>query len=190
MMLTRPAVAADVPHFQDIERAAGAIFRSIDMTAVADDPPMPLAVLMAYQRDGRAWVAACASAPSLPVGYLLLDIVDESAHVEQVSVHPAHAGKRLGSALLDAASYWAEQQRLTTVTLTTFTDVAWNGPYYLRLGFTHVPDDEVGAGLSRVREAEAAHGLDRWPRCVMRRPAGWGQARPDESRTSHSSSEG
>jgi GNAT superfamily N-acetyltransferase len=106
----------------------------------------------------------------VPVAYVLVDVVDDAAHVEQVSVHPAHAGRRLGSALLDVAAAWAAENQLAAVTLTTFTDVPWNAPYYARLGFRVVPVDEIGAGLRRIRELEAAAGLDRWPRAVMRRP--------------------
>ncbi|MZD06511.1 GNAT family N-acetyltransferase, partial [Streptomyces sp. SID5785] len=53
--------------------------------------------------------------------------------------------------------------------LTTFRDVEWNAPYYARLGFRVLAEDEVTPGLARIRAAEAAHGLDRWPRVCMRR---------------------
>jgi hypothetical protein len=48
--------------------------------------------------------------------------------------------------------------------------VPWNGPYYARLGFTVVPDDEAGPGLLALRSHERAIGLDAWPRQSMRRP--------------------
>jgi hypothetical protein len=56
------------------------------------------------------------------------------------------------------------------MTLTTFTDVPWNGPYYARLGFQVVAENEWTASQRRIREHEAAVGLDAWPRAVMRRP--------------------
>lgn len=169
--MIRTARAADLPRLQGIEHAAGAAFRAHGMDAIADDPPLPLEALTVYQRDRRAWVATAeGDLASEPVAYLLVDVVDAAAHVEQVSVHPEHAGRRLGSALLDQASRWALEHHLASVTLTTFTYVPWNGPYYARLGFKHVPADQLGEGLRRLREAEAAHGLDRWPRSVMQRP--------------------
>ena len=140
------------------------------MSVVAEDEPPPLDVLAAYQRDGRAWVATDdAGDVDVPVAYLLVDLVDGAAHIEQVSVHPAHAGRRLGSALLDAAAAWAKQHDVKFLTLTTFAEVPWNAPYYARLGFDVLPEDQVGEGLRRIREREAAHGLDRWPRVAMRR---------------------
>lgn len=67
------------------------------------------------------------------------------------------------------AAEWAYDHNLTALTLTTFTDVPWNAPYYQRLGFRTLSDTEVTSGLRRIREHEATLGLDRWPRAVMRR---------------------
>ena len=36
-----------------------------------------------------------------PVGFVVFDVVDGCAHIEQVSVHPARAGQRIGAMLLD-----------------------------------------------------------------------------------------
>jgi hypothetical protein len=47
--------------------------------------------------------------------------------------------------------------------------VAWNAPYYRRLGFRELDRAEETPGLRRIRRAEAEHGLDRWPRLCMRR---------------------
>ncbi|BFV60853.1 hypothetical protein KCMC57_up59570 [Kitasatospora sp. CMC57] len=48
------------------------------------------------------------------------------------------------------------------LTLTTFAEVPWNAPYYVRCGFEVIEGDEVGPGLRAIRAREAAHGLDRW----------------------------
>ena len=47
------------------------------MTSIADDEPLPVHDLRAYQRAGRAWVAT--NDVDEPIAYLVLDIVDESA---------------------------------------------------------------------------------------------------------------
>lgn len=131
------------------------------MDAIADDPPLPLEALAAYQLDRRGWIAtADRHLAAEPVAYRLVDAVDGAAHVKQVSVHPEHAGRRLGSALLDEASHWAVDRHFTSVTLTTFTEVPWNGPYYARLGFRYVREDQLGEGLRRLPAAETKHGLD------------------------------
>jgi len=150
---------------QDIERAAGAAFRDLGMQAVADDPPPELATLCSFRRDGRAW--ASVDDDDRPVAYLLVEIVDGRAHVEQVSVHPSHARQSIGRRLIDHADSWAAERGLSAVSLTTYVDVAWNGPYYQRLGFRYLRDDELGEQLRAIPDREAASGLDRWPRAAM-----------------------
>ena len=70
-----------------------------------------------------------------PVAYLISAVVDGCAHVEQVSVAPAHARRGLGAALIDHLAAVAAAEGRPAVTLTTFRDVPWNAPYYERLGF-------------------------------------------------------
>lgn len=159
----RLATTADDPALRAIERAAGEAFRSVDMPEIADDEPPTPAELARYRRAGRALVAAYPGEG--PVGYLLADPVDGCTHVEQVSVHPDHAHRRIGQALIDhAAARWG-----APLTLTTFADVPWNAPYYARLGFRPLRDEELTPGLRAIRAQEAAHGLDHWPRIAMRR---------------------
>jgi hypothetical protein len=137
------------------------------MHSIADDEPLSLEDLAAFQRNGWAWVVA--DVDDRPIAYLLVDVLDGSAHVEQVSVHPDHARHGLGAALLDYAAVWARRHGLAALTLTTFTDVPWNGPYYQRLGFRHLADTELTPGLRAIRARETERGLDAWPRTTMRR---------------------
>ncbi|MET8776494.1 GNAT family N-acetyltransferase [Nocardia sp. NPDC004654] len=166
MASIRPATEADLPVLQDIERAAEKPFADIGMTAVADDEPPPLDTLRGFQRAGRAWVAT--DDADRPIAYLVLGIVDGNAHVDQVSVDPEYAGRRIGKRLIDRAVDWARTHDLPAITLTTFTEVTWNGPYYERLGFRYLAPAEETPGLRALRAAEADHGLDRWPRACMR----------------------
>lgn len=164
--MIRPATGADLVRLQEIERAAGRVFADIGMTAIADDDPPTLGELREFQQDGRAWVHAV---DGNPTAYLLVRTVDEGAHIEQVSVHPDFARRGVGRGLIDHADQWAQAERLPALTLTTFTEVPWNGPYYLRCGFRYLTDTELGPGLQRIRADEGARGLDAWPRACMRR---------------------
>jgi ribosomal protein S18 acetylase RimI-like enzyme len=155
----------------DVEVAAGRAFRDVGMAEIAGDEPMTVEVLGGFLRRGHAWVAVDPDdAGGAPAAYLVAEPVDGGLHVEQVSVHPRAARRGIGSALLDHAAAAAAADGLAALTLTTFTEVPWNAPYYERLGFRVVPDAELTPGLRAVVEREAAHGLDRWPRVVMRRP--------------------
>jgi GNAT superfamily N-acetyltransferase len=162
----RPAAEHDLPGLQDIERAAGKCFAEIGMDFVAEDAPPSIEDLLEFQRDGRAWVWA--DVDDRPVAYLIAAVVDGNAHLEQVSVHPDFAHRRIGRALVEHLREWAGERRLPAITLTTYVDVEWNGPYYERLGFRYLEPAEIGPGLRATREAEIAHGLDQWPRACMR----------------------
>ncbi|MGW5851793.1 GNAT family N-acetyltransferase [Streptomyces sp. NPDC055254] len=167
-MRIRTARTDELPLLQDIERAAGRCFRDIGMAEVAEDEPLPLDELARYVRSGLAWVAA--DAADRPVAYLIADRVDGNLHVEQVSVDPGSARRGVGRALLDLLADHAVREGVPALTLTTFTDVPWNAPYYaVRCGFRTLDADELTPGLLEIRAAETAHGLDRWPRVCMRR---------------------
>lgn len=168
----RPARTDELPDLQAIEVAAGAPFRDVGMDAVADDAPPSTVVLREALARGGLWVL---DEDGAAVAYLIDDVVDGEAHLEQVSVHPSHARRGLGARLVEHLVERARAAGHRSVTLTTFTEVPWNGPYYARLGFRPLADDELGPGLRAVRRAEIARGLDRWPRTAMRRdvpPAG------------------
>jgi GNAT superfamily N-acetyltransferase len=165
--MIRSARGDELDKLRELERAAGSIFRQLGMDAVADDEPPSIAALAVLQAAGRAWVST--DEADEPVAYMLVQIIDASAHIEQVSVHPRAARQGLGRALIETAAAWARQHGLKALTLTTYRDVPWNLPYYQRLGFHVVDDPQITPGLRRVRAQEADAGLDRWPRVVMRR---------------------
>ncbi|MDP1820804.1 MAG: GNAT family N-acetyltransferase [Acidimicrobiales bacterium] len=166
MVTIRPARAEELEALRAIELAAGRAFAAIGMPEVADDEPPPVPTLRAYVDRGRAWVAA-EPVEDAAVGYVLVDLVDGAAHVEQVSVHPARARERIGRRLLEHVASWAIDHGHVAMTLTTFREVAWNAPYYRRCGFRDLADDELGPQLRDVMAAEAAHGLDPARRVAM-----------------------
>jgi len=53
------------------------------------------------------------------------------------------------------------------MTLTTFSDVPWNGPYYARLGWSALPEAGLPPELAAARQHERDLGLDQWPRQAM-----------------------
>ncbi|BEL07261.1 GNAT family N-acetyltransferase [Actinoplanes sichuanensis] len=168
-MRIREARFEDLPALQEIERAAGVLFREIGMPEIADDEPFPIEVLSGYVTAGRAWVAVGPDVDAGPVGYLIADLLDGNVHVEQVSVHPRFSRRGVGRLLIDRAAEHAVRVGAPALTLTTFADVVWNAPYYRRCGFEVMDDAVVMPELRAVREHEAAAGLDRWPRVCMRR---------------------
>jgi hypothetical protein len=60
-------------------------------------------------------------------------------------------------------------ERRARITLTAFRDVAWNAPFYARLGFRRLLDEDLSAALRELRQKEARDGLDPAKRIVMYR---------------------
>jgi GNAT superfamily N-acetyltransferase len=173
----RDAHASDFDAMIEIEMAAGEAFRGIGMAAIADDHPAGLDSLAAFMRSGVGWVATDAvdetdetdetDEVDHPVAYLLLEQIDDRAHIEQVTVHPDVARRGIGAALIETASAWSVAHGLRGLSLTTFADVPWNAPYYSRLGFTVLAERDWTDGIRARVLAETAHGLSAWPRIVM-----------------------
>ncbi|MFE5804766.1 GNAT family N-acetyltransferase [Streptomyces sp. NBC_01232] len=166
-MTIRTARLEELPLLQDIERAAGRCFRDIGMPEIADDEPLTIDELAPYRQAGLAWVSV--DAADAPGAYLIAEYVEGNLHVEQVSVHPDRARRGLGRGLLEHLAAFARHEDVPALTLTTFTEVPWNAPYYARCGFRLLEDAGLPPGLRDIRDREAAHGLDRWPRACMRR---------------------
>ena len=140
-MTIRPARSDDLPVLVEIERAAGQTFLQLDMDLFADHDPGTVEELAPYADGGRAFVSV--DADDTPVGYLLLDLVDGAAHIEQVSVHPDHARKGLGRALIEHAASWASARDLHFLTLTTYVARALERPL-LRAARLPLPHDRRG----------------------------------------------
>jgi GNAT superfamily N-acetyltransferase len=160
----RVAGPDDLPAIVRVERAAAARFRDTCYAHLAVLPPAPPDL-----GASTVWVA-CDRGGAI-VGFAEWSFADDAAYLAEVDVDPAHAGHRLGAALIDAVAADAARGGLRTIWLTTFRDLPWNAPYYRRLGFVDVPDDRLGPDLAAIRDRQTAGGLPRDRRVVMRRDA-------------------
>lgn len=179
-MIIRLAETGDVAALPAIEAAAGEAFRGIGMAEVADDPLPETDDLARHVGEGQIWVAEVGGEVA---GYALAVLRDGQAHLEQVSVHPDLAGRRIGVQLIAAVRTWARERGDEHLTLTTFTDVPWNAPYYRRLGFRPLRDAELGPELAaeitqerrRFRAPRMAMSLpldsSPWPRAAQNHAA-------------------
>lgn len=165
----RATVAGDLALLASIERAAGRRFRQVGLAAVADDEPPSLQAYRQAHLGERLWVAVLADEV---VGYGWTEDLDGQPHLEQISVLPTAGGRGVGVALLRRVLGWAAgQDGARSLTLSTFRDVPWNGPWYRRLGFTDVDPSEVATHRRwrDLRAHEASCGLDIDARVIMRR---------------------
>jgi GNAT superfamily N-acetyltransferase len=133
--------ADELPLLPAVEEAADTMFAPFDRGAFPG-PGTP-------EEFADALVVLVAGDP--PVGLCRIDAIGDGAHLEQLSVHPEHGGHGIGRTLLRAGIDWAEARGYSDLTLTTFRDVPWNGPFYASEGFVEVgPADDwlVAHGLA------------------------------------------
>lgn len=121
-----------------------------------DPLPLPLPPPASAAELASALHVLVAGTP--PVGFARLEEVDGQAHLEQLSVHPDAAGAGVGRALVEAALEWARARGYTSMTLSTFSGVPFNAPFYRSCGFMEVPSP--GGELRALREHEKEIGLD------------------------------
>jgi GNAT superfamily N-acetyltransferase len=156
----RPARARDLAHLAAIEDAGGPQFQD---HFGADINP----ILLSPAPDGRRradepgfLLVAAADEESPPVGFVHVLVLDGNAHLEQISVLPDHQHRGLGRMLVEAAEDEARSRGFTRMSLCTFREVPWNGPYYRSLGFREVAEADLAPYEARLREKERELGLD------------------------------
>jgi GNAT superfamily N-acetyltransferase len=157
--VVRPADPAEFERLRWVELESDRLLEAFGMGPFPDD-----------EGENHLAVAAAVFAVGEPaVGFVTLELVDGSAHIDQVSVLPEHGRRGIGRALLEAAIGWAASSGYTGLTLTTYRDVPFNAPFYRTLGFTEVTDPAPGLAALRAHERES--GLDdHGPRIAMGRP--------------------
>ena len=116
---------------------------------------------------GGVFVAATAG-EDLPVGFILVGMLDRAAHIYEVSVSEDHGRQGLGRRLIDEASRFAGAEGMQAVTLSTFRDIPWNGPLYERLGFRELDRVEWTPALFLLYRLEVERGLPVARRIFMR----------------------
>lgn len=140
-----------------IERAAASLFPDALLPARLREQVTAQEDLARAHAARRLWVAVSASGE--PVAFALAEQEGAVAHLCEVDVHPHHQRQGLGACLINAVVRWARDGQAMTLTLTTFSTLAWNAPYYARLGFCQVPEDELSAALRQRLLAEHDAGL-------------------------------
>ena len=144
--LIRPVRPDELALLPALEAAADTMFEPLGIGPL----PGPGTV----EEFAAALVVLVAGDP--PVGLCRIDGITSLgdggrvAHLEQLSVHPEHAGRGIGRALLRAGCDWAAAEGYPELTLATYRDIPWNGPFYASEGFVEagpVDDFLIAHGL-------------------------------------------
>jgi GNAT superfamily N-acetyltransferase len=161
----RPAEPEDIAAMQALERDAAKTFADLPGMAFCVDIP---ARDDAEHREAQArGLALLAESHGEAVGFLIAVPRDGCAHLLEVGVAAAWQGQGVGRRLIEAFESWARETGFREATLTTYRDVAWNAPFYRRLGYQAFEPGDNRPELKAVIAEEASHGVDRAPRLVM-----------------------
>jgi GNAT superfamily N-acetyltransferase len=161
LIAIRLATTADIPLLPLIEQSAGEAFRGTAHDWIADDDNTPAEAYPPFIAAGQVRVAEIEGEL---VGYVRTGVFGDELHVFELDVRHDRQGRGIGKALMAAARDEAISRDCRAMTLTTFSNVPFNAPFYERLGFVivEVPSPRLVALLA----AEAEHGLT--DRCAMR----------------------
>lgn len=162
-----PAELDDVPALIAVDKAASSMFAATGLLSDdALDDHVPAEVFeheiplfnVFVARNQHGWA----------VGFALIRMRGNGLYLDQVSVHPDHGQKGIGRALLIRILTEAELRKLPHVSLSTFRDVPWNGPFYASMGFKEIPNDKLEAYMREIEDAQRPF-MDVTKRCFMRR---------------------
>ncbi|MFI0450086.1 GNAT family N-acetyltransferase [Actinomadura sp. 6N118] len=155
----RPAEDRDLPLLAEIERSADGVFGPLGIA-------FPVGPTVIEEVAAGALQLLVVGDP--PIGFAAVIEVDGHRHLEQIALHADHTGRGLGRPLMERVIGDADGGELTLI---TFRDVPWNGPWYAQFGFVEMPESEWGPELRAHWQAEIAAGLhELGPRLVMRHP--------------------
>lgn len=112
---------------------------------------------------GTLWVA---EESGRPIAFLAARAEGERLHIDELDVRRDRQGQGLGRRLLATAADYARAHGYVALSLTTFRNVPWNGPFYASFGFREWDPDEAPASIRQKLNYEAAEGLA--DRCAMR----------------------
>ncbi|MFN4355553.1 GNAT family N-acetyltransferase [Parvibaculum sp.] len=162
----RQARPDDFRHFGVIESAAAALFADAGLPEIASHEPTGLEFIEATANAG---VVFTATGNGMPVGFILGAPLDRHMHIYELSVHPSHGKRGLGRRLVEAVCTHARERGFDAVTLSTFRDIPWNGPFYVSCGFRELARNEWTPALLLAHYREEDLGLPIERRCFMRK---------------------
>lgn len=159
----------DVAILPALEQSAGELFRTIpDLAHIADGDNHSEERYRAFVDHG--WSRVAVDEDGELCGFICAERFGAELHIWEIGVRLDRQRRGIGRRLLDLTIATARHRHIASVTLTTFADVAWNVPFYERMGFRRLSPREAGARLLTTLHREAEAGLPRHRRCAMRLP--------------------
>ncbi|ATF92865.1 GNAT family N-acetyltransferase [Cedecea neteri] len=101
-------------------------------------------------------------------GFCYCERHEDAIYLAEISTHPDFQRRGVGATLLAEVIRMGQAIGVSQITLTTYRNVSWNGPWYRRHGFDIIDEAELTPDLARRLAHQCDEGLMVLPRCAMR----------------------
>jgi GNAT superfamily N-acetyltransferase len=164
----RKAMQADAVIFPELEQSAGLSFRADrEIAWLADADNLPAERYRDIIAEGWSWIAEDERAQ--PVAFVAATLESRELHLWEFNVRFQYQRRGIGRRLLQRLIVAATAAKIPAMTLTTFRDVPWNGPFYRSMGFELVAPEQLDSRLAGLLAEDTRKGLPAARRCAMRR---------------------
>jgi len=165
-----PSEEDHLPLLREIELDAASICSVDDLPKHLRTESVPPDILKVAHKQGLLLVAIEDGAA--PVGFAVCTVIDNYLHLLEIDVASRVQRLGIGSMLLDKVIDLVVQRGCDWVSLTTFSHLAWNAPWYQKWGFAIMIHEELPEFLADILSEEKTRGLNPNNRVAMRRELG------------------
>ncbi|WP_169753910.1 GNAT family N-acetyltransferase [Photobacterium aquae] len=169
-IVVRRAEFEDITNINQIEKRAGNAFSSMPMDFLCSLPQeIPLHSYGFYEKKIRSNELFVAEIENKVVGFICISNINEESaiHVSEFAVDYTYQKRRIGFQLINVVIELAKKKH-KSITLTTFSNVPWNAPFYEKLGFVTIDKSQLNERLVLLLAQESEMGLPKEYRCAMR----------------------
>ena len=160
----RKSQLKDLALLPEIERAASVLFKNTPFFIAVSKDVTTIEDFKEAHVDNLLWVA---EADGRAVGFAFVEMLEKSAHLDELDVHPDFMQRGIGKALVKTVCSWADKNKIPAITLTTYKGIVWNELFYAKMGFEILPFNELFLELKNLVELEDNDGLLLEDRVVM-----------------------
>ncbi|AJZ89395.1 GNAT family acetyltransferase [Klebsiella michiganensis] len=166
-MMVYASDVRDIAELQRVETAAARRFLAVPELAFLAEAGATDEITHAAAIENKlAWKVT--GSDGRIKGFCYCQRHDDALYLAEISTHPDFERQGVGAMLLAEVMRAGRTLGVSQVTLTTYRDVSWNGPWYGRHGFVAIDDAELTPALVRCLMDQRAEGLMVLPRCAMR----------------------
>lgn len=162
--MIRLARPDDLAAVRCVEASAATVFASTHMAFAIDDPPNDTVDLLAAIAIALMWVV---TDDDSIVGFVFAEPCPTGLYIHELSVAAPYQQRGHGTALMWTCMAAARARGDASLLLTTDRTLAWNAPFYARLGFVIVEGDAIPAMAQQRLNLQFAAGFEPAQRCAM-----------------------